>query len=139
LFLRRRYLYWGATDDEMAMALPGDELLRQADLRWSSLLVEDHEPEMLRGIRDCAARTSPRLAGRGPLGRTPPPNDSTWATLIISTGGQPPLGALLSRVRFTRAGTTYRYSTIDITSRDSSSAPVPGKSAQVHRDAPLTA
>jgi hypothetical protein len=32
LFLRRRYLYWDATDDEMAMALPGDELLRRADL-----------------------------------------------------------------------------------------------------------
>jgi hypothetical protein len=32
LFLRRRYLYWGATDDEMAMALPGDALLRRADL-----------------------------------------------------------------------------------------------------------
>jgi hypothetical protein len=30
--LRRRYLYWGATDDEMTMALPGDELLRRADL-----------------------------------------------------------------------------------------------------------
>jgi hypothetical protein len=165
LFLRRRYLYWDATDDEMAMALPGDELLRRADLtatgqsrfaaplrvsghglaqlgqgrggfysydflenlvgcdiygadrivpewqsinvggevnlypgvgllvahveaivlrekpdrttrlivreryessrRWSSLLVENHEPEMLHGIRDRATRTSPRLAGRG--------------------------------------------------------------------------
>jgi hypothetical protein len=33
------------------------------------------------------------LVSRGavPLGRTPPPYDSTWATLIISTGGQPPL------------------------------------------------
>jgi hypothetical protein len=30
--LRRRYLYWGATDDEMTIALPGDELLRRADL-----------------------------------------------------------------------------------------------------------
>jgi len=31
------------------------------------------------------------LRGAVPLGRTPPPYDSTWATLIISTGGQPPL------------------------------------------------
>jgi len=31
LFLRRRYLCRGATDDEMAMALPGDALLRRAD------------------------------------------------------------------------------------------------------------
>jgi hypothetical protein len=30
--LRRCYLYWGATDEEMAIALPGDELLRRADL-----------------------------------------------------------------------------------------------------------
>ena len=30
--LRRCYLCWGATDDEMAIALPGDELLRRADL-----------------------------------------------------------------------------------------------------------
>src|SRR6476646_6829499 len=44
--------------------------------------------------------------------------------------------ALPSRARFTRAGTTYRYSTIDITSRDSSSASC-RESAQVHRDAPL--
>ena len=31
-WFRRSVLTWGATDDEMAMALPGDELLRRADL-----------------------------------------------------------------------------------------------------------
>ena len=40
----------------------------ESSRRWSSLLVENHEPEMLHGIRDRATRTSPRLAGRGPPG-----------------------------------------------------------------------
>jgi hypothetical protein len=32
VFARRRYLRWGATDDEVAMTLPGDELVPAADL-----------------------------------------------------------------------------------------------------------
>jgi hypothetical protein len=30
--LRRRYLRWGATDDEMSVALPGDELVSRPDM-----------------------------------------------------------------------------------------------------------
>lgn len=30
--LRRRYLHWGATDQEVTMALPGDDLVDHADL-----------------------------------------------------------------------------------------------------------
>ena len=145
LFLRRRYLYWDATDDEMAMALPGDELLRRADLtatgqsrfaaplrvsghglaqlgqgrggfysydflenlvgcdiygadrivpEWQSINVGG-EVNLYPGVGLLVAHVEPGralvLRGAVPLGRTPPPYDSTWATLIISTGGQPPL------------------------------------------------
>lgn len=39
--LRRRYLRWGAIDDEVAMRLPGDGLMRQADLTATRAITVD--------------------------------------------------------------------------------------------------
>ena len=134
--LRRCYLYWGATDDEMAIALPGDELLRRADLtatraitirgsaegiwpwlaqlgqgrggfysydflenlvgcdihsadrivpEWQSINVGG-EVNLYPGVGLLVAHVEPGralvLRGAVPLGRTPPPYDSTWAFVL---------------------------------------------------------
>lgn len=44
LLVRRRYLRWGATDDEVAAALPGDELLARSDLTATRAITVQARP-----------------------------------------------------------------------------------------------
>ena len=134
--VRARYLRWGATDEEHKMALPGDELVPDADLtatravtvgagadgvwpwiaqlgqgrggfysydflenlvgcdihsadqivpEWQSIDVGDEvnlHPEV--GLIAAVVEPGRALVLRGgvPMGRTPPPYDSTWAFVL---------------------------------------------------------
>ena len=134
--VRARYLRWGATDEEHNMALPGDELVPDADLtatravtvgagadgvwpwiaqlgqgrggfysydflenlvgcdihsadqivpEWQSIDVGDEvnlHPEV--GLIAAVVEPGRALVLRGgvPMGRTPPPYDSTWAFVL---------------------------------------------------------
>ena len=134
--VRARYLSWGATDEEHNMALPGDELVPDADLtatravtvgagadgvwpwiaqlgqgrggfysydflenlvgcdihsadqivpEWQSIDVGDEvnlHPEV--GLIAAVVEPGRALVLRGgvPMGRTPPPYDSTWAFVL---------------------------------------------------------
>jgi hypothetical protein len=134
--VRARYLRWGATDEELGMALPGDELVPDADLtatraitvhaggdgvwpwiaqlgqgrggfysydflenlvgcdihsadqivpEWQSIDVGDEvnlHPEV--GLIAAVVEPGRALVLRGgvPMGRTPPPYDSTWAFVL---------------------------------------------------------
>jgi uncharacterized protein YndB with AHSA1/START domain len=133
---RARYLRWGATDDELNAALPGDELVPAADLTatravtvrasadrvwpWLAQLGQGrggfYSYDFLENLVGCDIHSAERvvpewqpidvgdavhlhpdvglvvavvepgralvLRGGVPIGRTPPPYDSTWAFVL---------------------------------------------------------
>jgi len=44
---RRRYLRWGATDEEVSMSLPGDELAADADIRATRAITVGAAPDLV--------------------------------------------------------------------------------------------